>query len=113
MIVVHRVIKPKYRRGGTLLGIKPKYQYGGHGVWLSGKKFVKDNIQNLINSVSKKKIAHKIGDALVSGATSSLIKAADKSLQKTIAGEKKKTFKVTQSLIDSLPTVSGTGITCD
>ena len=54
MIVVHRVIKPKYRRGGTLLGIKPKYQYGGHGVWLSGKKFVKDNIQNLINSVSKK-----------------------------------------------------------
>ena len=86
MIGVHRVIKPKYRRGGTPLGIKPKYQYGGHGVWLSGKKFVKDNIQNLINSVSKKKIAQKIGDALVSGATSSLIKATDKSLQKTKAG---------------------------
>ena len=112
MIVFHQIKKPKYRRGGTLLMQKPKYRYGGYGIWSTGKNVIRDNVKNLINSVSKKKIAQKVGDALISGATTSLVKKVDKSLNKVIKS-KEKPFKVTQSILDKLPTVSGTGIVRD
>ena len=76
------------------------------------KKIVGDDVKNLINSVSKKKIAQKVGDALISGATTSLVKKVGKSLNKVIKS-KEKPFKVTQSILDKLPTVSGTGIVRD
>ena len=52
MIVVRRIEKPRYHRGGTLLIKKPKYQYGGYGIVSTGKKFMIDNIKKLINSVN-------------------------------------------------------------
>ena len=62
----------------------------------------------------QKKLIHKAGDALISGATSSIKKAAEKTLDKVInnskdSGEK---FKVTKELIDQLPTAGG-GIVYD
>ncbi len=37
-----------------------------------------NNVRKIINSVDKKKLIHKTGDALINGATSSIKKAAEK-----------------------------------
>ena len=107
--------KPKYRKGGgPTMYLRPRYRYGGYGIWSIGRKMAGDSVRKIINSVDKKKLIHKAGDALISGATSSIKKAAEKTLDKVInnskdSGEK---FKVTKELIDQLPTAGG-GIVYD
>ena len=108
-------IKPKYRRGGTLLMQKSRYRYGGNGIWSSiGRKIVGDSAKKLINNVTKEKIAQKVGDALLNGASNSLKKATERTLDKVI--NKAQKFKVTQNLIDRLPPLTittGRGIVYD
>ena len=110
MIVLPRY-NPKYRRGiASQLCIRPRYRYGEYGIWSVGRKIAGDSVRKLINSVDKKKLFHKAGDALISGATSPIKKGAEKSLNKLINGKEK--FKVTQELINQLPT-EGSGIVYD
>ena len=71
-----------------------------------------DSVRKIINSVDKKKLIHKAGDALISGATSSIKKAAEKTLDRVINDNSDKKFKVTKELIDQLPT-AGSGIVYD
>ena len=106
------IIKPKYRRGGTLETQRSKYCYGGNGIWSTiGKKVFGDTAKKVINNVTKEKIAQTAGDALLSGASSSVKKATERQLYKLINKEK---FKVTQNLIDNLPTITnGLGIVFD
>ena len=68
--------------------------------------------KKVINNVTKEKIAQTVGDALLSGASSSVKKATERQLDKLINKEQ---FKVTQNLIDKLPTIttSGQGIVFD
>jgi len=122
-MIVKPVIKPKYRRGGTLLKQKSKYRYGGNGIWSGiGRKVFGDSAKKLINSVTKEKIAQKATSALLDGASNSVKKAAERTLDKVINKEEKdlskkedKTFKITQNLIDRLPplTTTGRGIVYD
>ena len=120
-MIIIPFVKPKYRRGGTLRAQNSRYRYGGYGIWstIGRKIFSGDSMGKFINSVSKEKIAQKVGDAVLSGASSSLTKATEKSLDKLIninnnnSGKGKK-FKITQSLIDKLPTATaGEGIVYD
>ena len=105
--------KPKYRRGGgPTMYLRPRYRYGGYGIWSIGRKMAGDSVRKIINSVDKKKIIHKAGDALISGATSSIKKAAEKTLDRVINDNSDKKFKVTKELIDQLPT-AGSGIVYD
>ena len=116
-MIIKPHIKPKYRRGGTLLMQKSRYRYGGNGIWSSiGRKIVGDSAKKLINNVTKEKIAQKVGDALLNGASNSLKKATERTLDKVINREDQKKFKVTQTLIDRLPPLTiaaGRGIVYD
>ena len=87
--------------------LRPRYRYGGYGIWSIGKKVVKDSAQKIINNIGTKKILQKAGEALISGTTSSVKKA----VEKTFVG--KHNFKVTKELLDQLPTASGSGIVYD
>ena len=106
------LIKPRYRRGGTLAIQKSKYCYGGNGIWSTiGRTVFGDTAKKVINNVTKEKIAQTAGDALLGGASSSLKKATERQLDKLINKEK---FKVTQNLIDRLPPITtGQGIVFD
>ena len=106
------IIKPKYRRGGTLAVQRSKYCYGGNGIWSTiGRKVFGDTAKKVINNITKEKLAQTAGDALLSGASSSVKKATERQLDKLINKEK---FKVTQNLINNLPAItSGQGIVFD
>ena len=105
--------KPQYRKGGgPSMYLRPRYRYGGYGIWSIGRKMAGDSVRKIINSVDKKKLIHKAGDALISGATSSIKKAAEKTLDRVINDDSDKKFKVTKELIDQLPT-TGSGIVYD
>ena len=105
--------KPQYRKGGgPTMYLRPRYRYGGYGIWSIGRKMAEDSAQKIINSVDKKKLIHKAGDALISGATSSIKKAAEKTIDRVINDNNDKKFKVTKELIDQLP-IAGSGIVYD
>ena len=71
--------KPQYRKGGgPTMYLRLRYRYGGYGIWSIGRKMAGDSVRKIINSVDKKKLIHKAGEALISGATSSIKKAAEK-----------------------------------
>ena len=75
--------KPKYRRGGgPTMYLRPRYRYGGYGIWSIGRKMAGNSVRKIINSVDKKKLIHKAGDALISGATSSIKRRQKKHLIK-------------------------------
>ena len=122
-MIVKRNTRPKYRRGGTLLMQKPKYRYGGSGIWSTiGRKIVGDSAKKIINTVTKEKIGQTVGDALLSGASNSLKKATEKTLDKVINKEDQQNsskgnqkFTITQDLINNLPqlTTTGRGIVYD
>ena len=105
--------KPQYRKGGgPSMYLRPRYRYGGYGIWSIGRKMAGDSVRKIINSVDKKKLIHKAGDALISGVTSSIKKEAEKMLDKGINDNNSGKFKVTKELIDQLPTAGG-GIVYD
>ena len=64
-------------------------------------------LKKLINNITKEKITQKVGDALLNGASNSLKKATERTLDKVI--NKTQKFKVTQNLIDSLPLLTSVG----
>ena len=100
--------KPQYRKGvGRAMYLHPRYRYGGYGIWSIGRKMVEDSVRKIINSVDKKKLIHKAGDAVICGVTSSIKKAAEKMLSKVIYDNNSEKFKVTKELIDQLPTAGG------
>ena len=105
-----------------MLKQKSKYRYGGNGIWSGiGRKVFGDSAEKLINSVTKEKIAQKATAALLDGASNSVKKAAERTLDKVINREEDlskkedKKFKITQNLIDRLPplTTTGQGIVYD
>ncbi len=62
--------KPQYRKGGgPTTYLHSRDRYGGYGIWFIGRKMVRDSVQKMINSVDKKNLIHKAGDALINGAT--------------------------------------------
>jgi len=84
------IIKPRYRRGGALATQRSKYCYGGNGIWFTiGRKVFGDTAKKIINNVTKEKNAQTAGDALLSGASSSVKKATERQLGKLIDKEKK------------------------
>ena len=107
---------------------KPKYRYGGSGIWSTiGRKIVGDSAKKIIHTVTKEKIGQTVGDALLSGASNSLKKATEKTLDKVINKEEREDqqnsskgnqkFTITQDLINKLPqlttTTTGRGIVYD
>ena len=114
-MIIKPLIKPTYRRGGTLLIQKSKYRYGGNGIWSTlGRKIVGDTAKKIINNITKEKIAQTAGDALLNGASNSLKKATERTLDKVINKENQQKFKVTQNLINNLPPLTtGQGIVYD
>ena len=55
------IIKPKYRRGGTLATQRSKYCYGGNGIWSTiGRKVFGDTAKRVINNVTKNKLLKRL-----------------------------------------------------
>ena len=114
IIIPHRPLKPRYQRGGQLSYPKPRYSYGGYGIWSIGRKLIGDSGKKVINSVSTKKIIQNAGNAAIEGATSSLKRVAEQSLDKLINSDKNKKFKISQELLDRIPqSTTGEGIVFD
>ena len=90
IIIPHRPQKPRYQRGGQLSYPKPKYSYGGYGIWSIGRKFIGDTAKKVINNATSKKLIQKAGNAAIDGATSSLKRVAEQSLDKLINSDKKR-----------------------
>ena len=84
------VIIPHRQRSGQLSYPKPKYSYGGYGIWSIGRKFIGDTAKKVINNTTSKKLIQQLGNAAIGGATSSLRRVAEQSLDKLINCDKKR-----------------------
>ena len=100
-----------------------KYRYGGSSIItnLLGRAMVRDNVQKLINTVSKPNITQKLADAAVNGSANALkagtqkgIEEAKTSAQKGVNSRvnKKKNRQAIKKSIEQL-TVAGRGIVYD
>ena len=100
-----------------------KYRYGGSSIItnLLGRAMVRDNVQKLINTVTKPNITQKLADAVVNGSANALKTGTQKgieeaaSLLKTSAQKgvnKKKNRQAIKKAIEQL-TVAGRGIVYD
>ena len=109
MIVKRLTEPPKYRYGGSSNYGYSKYRYGGNGIFSSLLKrtLSSGNIKNLINTVSKSKIAHKAVDAVVEGATNALKTTTQKGLE-SLASNRRKDKRI-ETIIQSF----GKGIVRD
>ena len=78
MIIKHKPAS-SYRRGGISHLKYSKYRYGGSGIFsnMFGKKLIQDNVNHLINRVSKSQVGQKAADAVLAG-TKSAIKSQTK-----------------------------------
>ena len=55
------LIKPRYRRGGTLAIQRSKYCYGGNGSWSTiGREVFGDTAKKVINNVKKKQMLDRL-----------------------------------------------------
>ena len=108
-----------YRRGGSSHPQRSNYRWGGSGVFsnLIGRKLIsKQNVKNLINSISKSKITQKVTNAAVDGATKALQERVHESIAAAKKPKKKKRLQETiNSIIDdlSIPKSEGKGIVYD
>ena len=102
------IIKHKYRSGGSSqCNNRRKYRYGGSSIFsnLLGRTLVRDNVQKLINSVSKPKISQKIIDAVVDGSANALKTATQKGIDSII--NKKKNRRIIKEAIEKLTVGNG------
>ena len=111
-----------YRRGGSSRPQRSNYRWGGGGVFsnLIGRKLIsKQNVKNLINSISKSKITQKVTNAAVEGASKALQERVHESISADVArkpNKKKRLQETINSIIDdlSIPKSSeGKGIVYD
>lgn len=126
------IVKHSYRYGGSSRhSVRRRYRYGGSGIFsnLLKKTLVRNNIQKLINSVSKPDISQKVVDAVVNGSTNALKSGTQKGIEKaasvlkvstqkgidSIVNKKKKkeNRQAIKAAIDKLPTSGGGGIVLD
>ena len=97
------ILKHKYRSGGSSqCNNRRRYRYGGFSIFsnLLGRTLVRDNVQKLINSVSKPKITQKLVDAVVNGSTNALKTATQKGIEGTASALKTATQKGIDSIIN-------------
>ena len=114
-----------YRRGGSSRPQRSNYRWGGGGVFsnLIGRKLIsKQNVKNLINTISKSKITQKVTNAAVDGASKALQERVHESIAAAARKPNKKKEKKNRlqetinSIIDdlSIPKSSeGKGIVYD
>ncbi len=103
------IVKHKYRAGGSSQhSNRRRYRYGGAGAFsnLLGRTFMRDNVQKLINSVSKSKLTQKAVDAVVDGSANALKTATQKGIE-NIINKKKKNQRNIQAAIEELTTGKG------
>ena len=110
----------KYRRGGSSHSGRRKYRYGGTSVFtnLLGRSVIRDNVQKLINSVTRPNITQKVVDAVVDGSANALKAATQKGIEKTASVitarsgfDKKKNRQAVKEAINKI--VVGKGIVYD
>ena len=100
-----------------------KYRYGGFSIItnLLGRAVVRDNVQKLINTVSKPNITQKLADAVVNGSANALKAGTQKGIEEAAsllkasaqkAVNKKKNRQAIKKAIEQL-SVAGRGIVYD
>ena len=97
------IIKNNYRSGGpSKCSKRRRYRYGGSSIFsnLLGRTLVRDNVQKLINSVSKPKIAQKVVDAVLDGSSNALKTATQKGIEGTAGVLKTATQKGIDSIVN-------------
>ena len=113
----------RYRSGGSSQhSSRRKYRYGGSSILtnLLAKTLVRDNVQKLINTVSKPNITQKLADAVVNGSANALKTGTQKGLEEAAslfktstqkAIDKKKNRQAIKKAIEKLTV--GNGIVYD
>ena len=85
MIVKRLYVPPtRYRYGGTSQpSHRIQYRYGGSGIFsnLLGRKLSGDTVKNLINTMSKSKIAQKTANAVLTGASEAVKNQTQKGIE--------------------------------
>ena len=113
MIVKRLESPPKYRYGGQRAYNSSKYRYGGNGIFsnILKRTLTTENVKNLINTVSKSKVAHKAANAVVNGAANALKTTTQKGIESMVNNRRrsKEQDKKIKTLIERL----GKGIVRD
>ena len=79
-----------------------KYRYGGSSIItnLLGRAMVRDNVQKLINTVSKPNITQKLADAVVNGSANALKAGTQKGIEEAASLLKASTQKGVNSIVN-------------
>ena len=98
------IVKHSYRYGGSSRhSVRRRYRYGGSGIFSNLLKKTlerNNNIQKLINSVSKPDISQKVVDAVVNGSTNALKSGTQKGIEKAASVLKVSTQKGIDSIVN-------------
>lgn len=111
MIKKHIATRSRYRYGGgSSYSKRSRYRYGGSGIFDNiGRKLLGDNVKNLINTISKSKIAQKATNVVLEGARKAAVNQAQKGIEElatnAISNIKKKKKQISKEYQDIVNTV--------